>query len=438
MSTRIVKLGRTSFAFGLQWIDTNAAEIRDVLADLDDSSGAIHYVIAGAQPRGLFSLSRPKGDAASTESVVGLHHGHLKGSVASYAATLAKVAENGAYLIRLDEAVWWYCTIHNGRVGASTDLLQTPSGALEILGVMVNSSVHPRVFADEHCLPFVQEMLASHGLPVNRFDPAAIVAKAKPIRLTRRGTSKVEIVVAALILVGAIAGFGWAYQKVFPKQIVSSGPTPEEIREMYLSTMRSLAPTLSADPAWTVQAFKAARAEFPAFRSGWSLETVACSPRDGCSGNYAPAPGSVWYSHETLGVVSQPTATASRSVSVPITLLQPTDDELLYSFPSTGRPVGEVVGTFGLRFASAQMQAAPTVDDLSLMTGQTMPDGAVTLLADRVVVGKTAVLDGFLATKVSAYFADEGFRANALVYAHGYGTQSSSWRIEFVRIRSDY
>lgn len=429
---KIEKIGRTPFAFGMTWAEVDPQELKTVLEDLDEKAEVVHYLTQGQPKRGPFGLGRKAVSEESSKVVLGSYLGPISGRVASYAGTLASVAENGFYVARVNDDLLWYCSIHNGRVITGSDLILPRVSVIQNISGLL-SSFSTGLYVDEHCM----ELFRQEGFMPVEFDPVRIIAKAKPAWLTRRGTSKGEMVVAGVIAVSAIVGFSWLYTVLFPAPPVNTGPTPEEIRAMYLSNVRQMLPSVSADPQWAPRAFGLARTAFPPFRSGWTLQSVSCTPRNGCSGSYAPMSDGIWFSHEAFGVPSVANRMASRSVDTPTPLVEPTDEELLYSFPHYGRPAGEVVGTFGLRFPVDALLGEPQIENISSNAGNEMPEGAVQLVAEKIVVGQPSVPDFFLMRKVTEYFAADGFRPSQFAFSHGYGTANSSWKIEFVRLRSE-
>jgi hypothetical protein len=430
---KIEKIGRVQYAFGMEWAEVEQEDLRTALDDLDDKGDTVYFVTQGVAKKGLFGLGGKRSEKAPAKAVVGSYLGQLSGKVASYAATLASVAENGFYVARVNDELLWYCSIFDGQLISGSDIFQPRVKVVERIGGLLLNYPDMLLHADEHSL----ELFRQAGYPAVEFDPVRAIAKAKPVWLTRRGTSKGEMVAAGAIAVTAIAGFSWLYMALFPAPQVNTGPTPEEIRAIYLSSVRSTLPSISADPLWAHNAFAKARAEFPPFRSGWTLQNVMCAPNNGCSASYAPMSEGIWYSHEAFGVPSVANRIASKSFPTPNVMVEPTDDEILYSYPAYGRPAGEVVGSFGLRFPTEALQGEVHVDNISSNTGAEMPEGSVPLIAEKIIIGQSTVPDFFLIRKVTAYFAEEGFRPSQFIFSHGYGAENSNWKIEFVRLRSE-
>lgn len=405
-SHRIEKLGKHTYALGLEWIAVSEG-IKEGLAYLDDQGQSIYYIAL-----------TPKGGAPT----LGYVRGTIKGRVASFAATLATVAGDGIYAAELEGGRWWYCVLSSGQVVASTDREMSEAEARETIETMRAT--------------FGLEVYASGAIvhDARPFDPVASVAKAKPQWLRRRGTSPQELVLAAVIVAVAVPGFWWAWRTVMPKEATYSGPTPEEIRAAYIDTVRSSLPTIPENPTWVVDAFGAGRYRFPPFRAGWSLDRMSCDPAGGCVGAYVPMQNGIWRSHEKLGA----TGTNLDAANVTMPLSEPlrtfTDQEIL-AYPDRHRPIVEVLGQFGLRFASGRLDGAPQITEFGPALLPDVPPEAQAWSMERFVIGDTTVLNDTTLRNVVAYFIADGFVPISIQSSAGYGDESSGWKIDFIRLQ---
>lgn len=404
---RIATLGRYSYALGLEWVAVSEG-IKEGLAYLDDQGQSIYYIAL-----------TPKGGTPT----LGYVRGVLKGRVASFAATLATVAGDGIYASELDGGRWWYCVLSSGQVVASTDREMSEAEARETIETMRAT--------------FGLDVYASGAIvsDVKPFDPVASVAKAKPQWLRRRGTSTQELILAAVIVAVAVPGFWYAWRTLMPKEATYSGPTPEEIRLAYIDTVRSSLPTVPENVTWVVDAFGAGRRTFAPYRAGWALDRITCDPAGGCSGAYTPMAGGVWRSHEQLGA-SGGTNLDTASVSLPLSepLRTFTDEELL-AYPERHRPIVEVLGQYGLRFASGRLDGAPQITEFGPNLLPEVPPEAQAWTMERFVIGDTTVLDDSTLRNVVAYFTADGFIPVSIQSSAGYGSESSGWKLDFVRFQ---
>jgi hypothetical protein len=409
---RIETIGKYRYALGLEWFEATEG-VKESIAYLDDQGQPLHYVVIA-----------PK----SGTPTVGYLRGPLKGRVASYAATLATVAEDGIYTAVLDDGRWWYCVISAHQVVASTDRVMPEAEARETIETM-RATFDLAVYASS-------DIVANATL----FDPVAIIAKTKPQWLRRRGTSLQDIVVAILIFAIATPLFYWAYRTLIPEERQFTGPTPEQIRANYIEETRNQLPALPQDPQWVSNAYRVARAMLPVYRAGWVLDRVSCQPAGGCNGAYVPMPDGIWRSHEGLGAppgLNLDGSSLNAPVDTPLVILS---DEDILAYPNRYKPLSESLGLYGLKFAVGKLESAPQVTTYGPATTppEMLPPEAQPLVVEKFVLLDGTVLDEITLHNIVAYFARDGFVATGFELSGGYAGRASGWKIEFVRLQGQH
>lgn len=412
---KIGKIDKRDYAFGLTWVDSSYS-IADAIES--KSSGQAWYVAFVDKAEGAYT--------------VGFTEEPIKGKLASYAATLAAVAEDGIYVAEVESGDYWYVNVHRRRVVAGTDVTVPASEIVDVVTAL-RDSLGVQLFVSGEAVVDV---------PGSReWDPVRAVRAARPAWLKKHGGNSASQVVAALLILGlGLGGLYFAVETLSPEPVVQQGPTPEEIRAMYLANVRSSLGQVPGQISWVSRAINVSRETFPPFKGGWALNKISCSAA-GCSASYQRERTSPWSSPELLlgmgvaGNVADDLSNASLSAMVESVQLDPTDEEIL-NYPRVGRDLRDMLGVFGVRFPGIAIMGAPSRIRLDTQQPEVPPD-ARPLWIERVSFSSGGVPEPYLVRKINAFFAAEGFRAANLSMSRGYGTDPSGWSIEFVRLTGE-
>lgn len=412
---RIEKLGKRAYAFGLSWVD-NPDSVEDALRTaLETETPDARYVAMRADS-GRWHVGYTREEIKA------------KGKVASYAATLAHAAKDGIYVAPVEGGGWWYTVVSNGVVLAQTDQIIDEESVVDTVNGMRDTFETLAVYCYADALSLFDE--------AQEFDPVAIVEKAKPfwLKRTKAPASALKTMMALVMMLAVPVGLYITYEKMFGKPPVKRGPTPEEIRARYLSTVRQSIGTLPSRVDWVNDAFMKAKETFPPYRGGWALDRVACMATNGsCMASYSRQDDGVWTSPAELGASgSIDGRSASLAIAVPVQRVDPTDEEV-FRWPVYGEPLAELVGVFPLRFAGIGYDRPPSIVRLDERLKERPPQ-AQPLFKEEVVLRTQTLVEPYVVSRVVAFWSAQGFRATSLQYATGAGVQNSGWRIELVRI----
>jgi hypothetical protein len=376
---KIAKLGKHTYAFGLTWCDSDQSPQMALSASLQTETPSAWFV--------------------------------------------ALRAESGRWHVG-----WWFCIVTGGVVINQTDQL----------------------IDEENASSLIEEMRETTGLTVycygslvddaRPFDPVAAIAKAKPkylnLKKASTGTGPLQMVAIVLMIVAAGGGMWFAWEKTMGKPPVKKGKTPEEIRRDYIRTVRNGIGKVPAQADWAVNALMASRNEFPAYRAGWALARVTCQSRNGCSATYMPQREAIGYSADELGgAIAADGRSATRSLPLQIQTMDPTDAEIL-NFPAIGLPVGELAGTFGLRFPEVEVERRINVTQLDARIRE-RPPGAKPIYTETIKLQSKEPIEPFVMSSTVAFWGEQGFRVTTFMFSNGNGGPNG-WTAELTRVRGDY
>lgn len=420
MSIRLLKIGRKQFALGLAWTESEESP-KDALAMFADGGAKAMYV----------ALPTKHGSKA-----IGYTTDKVKGRAYSFAAGLALTGADGIYAMPLEDGQWWYAVLSEGSVTQGTDVIVGPDDLSGLIRTTA-SNFGLDIFVSEEG----RERL---GFPsAKSFDPAQVLAASKMQPLTPLGGGLAQALGAMMILAVAGMGIWFAYQKLVPDPITlgDNEPTPEEIRAMYLASLRSEMGTVPGQIFWPNAAFAACTSRFPLHSYGLSRRAVTCN-HGGCSATYeADARGIGVSAHafaESTGLSvtrGQDVYRVNASIDVPMVVLEPADHELM-DYPASGRALTEVVGTFTMRMSGVRVanpQRIPLHETAATAAGG-MPPEAHPIYLERLQLTSPLAPDPYTLRRIAAYWGDEGFRFSSFAFDTAIGQSQGNWQADLVRL----
>lgn len=423
--TQVANIGKQKFAWGLSWASVDEKSPAKAAKKILDPAQAWLYTSVPSDDGRLAIGFTDKLDEIG------------RGKVYSYAAALAKIAEEGIYVAPIGDDHLWYVVIAHGSVVPETDAIEPADEALgKIMGLREAFGLPVRV----------AEGFAVSIPTDGEFDSQSVLA-AHPIKpLTRMGgASKLKTAVVLALLAGFVGGAGWWMlgPEDEPIFVDNSAQLEREARARYLSAIQGELHAIPRDAGWVSRAARLAQAGLPEVWGGWVLHEVACVP-GGCSGSYRPNDDggpfslSVFESRFKDGQVVRGDVAGQVTVNVPLDVamgLQWTDDMIEGGY-AHGEHLTDVIGGLSMRMPGMELDGQVIQSDLKALHAG--PPAAANLSKEQFVVGARERVDPSRVNYTAAALARSGFAPVALNFNTGLGAAAPVWSITAVRITGDH
>lgn len=325
-----IKLNKTRYILGLQWVECT-----------DDPHLTIESLADRAQDRRLDYVKLN----ASGQIIIGYTSVPIdrkqKERPYSLAATLAQRKENAAYVLKVDDNVYWFCAIADGIVITSTD---------RTMGIHeINELVSKLQSVIEYV--YVQEPIPDLIAPVSGKSIDEILRGLRPVPIALYQEKERGALIQIAKGLGAFAAsllvfWYFVLREEFERGEIQVLKTPEQIRAEYIASVRNEMGKILGD-LQTIHLWFEAIDRMPMVAYTMGLSSVICKGVSGCvfiyvkRGSDAPSSGRVL--DATLDVSG---SRVTKNVAVAPRWILLTDDEIVQGprVPSVQISPGEIVG----------------------------------------------------------------------------------------------
>lgn len=423
-------IGKRQYAFGLTWVESTRrpgkAEIKAQRLALDPLGRArCHICICSAA--GRFTLG------------AGISDKPLRGTVYSYAATLASTHPDGLYVAKVDDDHLWYCVISGGLVTPETDVI---GGNQDILSRI--ESLRTLLHLEPSAI-FASEDIDIEG-GSQPFDPAsAVQAVRKPValRVSTTGLSLMPfLVVGAVLLVGTAGDIVWKKYEASKAQQSMSAAQRQQLIQSYHNAVQGALVNYPSNPSWAQAAWQTANVELPPYMAGFHLDTIQCIP-SGCDGSYVRSQQVIAFAispfTDRFGVSAVSIDPQGNAIKVHLALKNPpfvVDDALLHR-PPAKNPVAllDWLGRTPLHVVGISERPTMLVSDLASANGGTQV-GYPAFVSESVELKGNSPMASALPA-LQEWASSAGFRITRMESKTPYGGGSEAtgnWDIAVQRI----
>lgn len=422
----IESVGKRRYAFGLSWTERSRKPGKpELLAQRKalDPAGRSHYYACICASASGFRL----GGGISTTRV--------RGTVYSYAASIATRQPDGLYVVAIDDERAWFVVLSGGTVVPETDVIDTREAVLA------------RVDGLRQVLGLTAEQIfAGEGLTIQggsqAFDPMQAVLglrKPVPLRALSTGVPWMPVAVAAAAVVIAMIGVKLyhRHEAAMAQAALSAKQRQQLIRSYHVAVQGALSSD-PQDPQWVQAALQAAMDRLPPFLAGWHLSRVACVPA-GCDGVYEHGQGLAPYAltpfQERFGAVGMHPEGNALRVHLPLgTSTVPVNDMLLRHPPAErGVSMVDFVGESPLHVAGLSQPPVARAINLAMVDGGARVGYPAFMIETVTLQGQVPVVVSL--PSLLHWLTPSGFAVTSLKYTTGYGNAGlTAWNVTAVRI----
>lgn len=325
-----IKFNKTRYILGLQWVECT-----------DDPQLTIESLADRAQDRRLDYVKLTANDkiiVGYTSAPIDRKKGERPYSLA---ATLARRKENAAYVLKVDDNVYWFCAIADGLVITSTDRTMSIQEINELVNDLQAVIGHV----------YVQETIPDLIAPVAGKSIDEILRGLRPVPIALYQEKERGALLQIAKGLGAFAAsllvlWYFVLREEFERGEIQALKTPEQIRAEYIVAVRNEMGTILGDHR-SIRLWFEVIDRVPTVAYTMGLSSITCRGVAGCVSVYvkrgSDVPSSGRLLDATLDVsghrVAQNVAVAPRPIML-------TDDEIVEGprVPSAQMAPGEIVG----------------------------------------------------------------------------------------------
>lgn len=423
----VESIAKRTYAFGLTWTESTQragkADIRNQRSRLDPS-GRERFYTCVIHSQGHFALG------------CGIAESSVKGTVYSYAATLAAHHADGLYVARVDEEHLWFAVIADGIVTPETDVIDTTEKVLERV-----EDYRTLLYLDPQNIHATEGIYIAGGSQL--FDPIeAVAAVRKPVAMTATSgrMSLGPWVYAAAAVAVVIVGLAlWhAHEAAKSKQQLSADQRKQMIQTYHLAVQAALS-AYPREAGWVLHDWTKVTDTLPPFYAGWTLSDINCTPT-GCDGTYKRQSNLSAYAvtpfTDRFGVGPVSIDPQAHSIKVHVSLQNATlivDDTLLHSPPPVGQQLLDWLGLTPNHVSGLSEQPTTLVVNLATASGGSQVGYPAFLTETVGFNGNTPMVVAL--PSIVAWGKHAGFHVTAIDFTTPYSGSgaTATWAITLLR-----